>query len=195
MLRKAVIKMDQVAFHALVPGRLLPLRLDMPRTHDFFCVYQYGWTSARARPDLLADRKRIWDLLADGIRHIPKSHMMLVAGDFNTPLTAAVPHVCTPDKKFAKAPQSDRMFLQELISELRLVAPHCKQAFRNTFVHGTHASRIDYMFLREHQLRWKQMNPVLSENVAAAQCESGGCSSAKFPHTLQGWSLQPPQPL
>ena len=79
--------------------------------------------------------------------------MILVTGDFNIPLHEVMPYICTPDKKFAKAPQSDRTILQDLISELRLVAPHCKLTFRYTFVHGTH----DYIFIRQYQLRWKQM--------------------------------------
>lgn len=78
---------------------------------------------------------------------------MLVAGDFNIPLHEAISYICTPDKKFDKTPQSNRTILQHLISEFRLIAPHCKQAFRYTFIHDTYISHIDYIFIKEHQFR------------------------------------------
>ena len=83
---------------------------------------------------------------------------MLVSGDFNTPLTLAPPHIYTPDTKFDKASHSDKFVFQELIVEFKLVAIHCKQTLRFIFLHGSHASRIDCMFIREHQIRWKQLN-------------------------------------
>ena len=83
----------------------------MHRIHYFFRVYLYVWISARAKHEFFVDRKRLWDHLIDDIRYIPKCYMLLVAGNFNTPLNEAKPYICTPDKKFDKAPQNDRFDL------------------------------------------------------------------------------------
>ena len=44
-----------------------------------------------------------------------------------------------------------------MIRELSLVAIHCKQKYVSTFLHGSHQTRIDFVFMRSNQLRWKHL--------------------------------------
>ena len=107
MIRRAVIYSDKVAYNAIIPGRLVHLRLMLYCIHDIFSVYQHAWNTARHRAGLVHDRADLWIRLGESIRHVPRRHMLLVAGDCNIPLDRARPFVCTPDAKFSRALQSD----------------------------------------------------------------------------------------
>lgn len=52
---------------------------------------------------ILQDRTKIWATLTHSARHVPKSHMLLIAGDCNAPLSADAPLVSTADPKFSQA--------------------------------------------------------------------------------------------
>ena len=41
-----------------------------------------------------------------------------------------------------------------MIRDLDLVAVHCQHHWTPTFKHGDHSSRIDFMFVRRHQVQW-----------------------------------------
>lgn len=90
------------------------------------------------------------------VRHVPKNHMLLIAGDCNLSLTADAPHVNSPDPKFSQAIQNDKYEFQSMIRDLDLVAIHCKNNWTPTFRHGDHSSRIDFMFIRRHQIQWNK---------------------------------------
>ena len=83
--------------------------------------------------------------------------MLLVTNDFNIPIGRALPFICTSDIKYNRASQVDKPNFQYMIVDLRFIAIHSKQYFRNMFVHGIHASRIDFIFMREHQIRWTKL--------------------------------------
>ena len=44
-----------------------------------------------------------------------------------------------------------------MIERLELVAMHCQSNWQATFVHGSHATRIDFMFIRLFQVRRNSM--------------------------------------
>ena len=157
MIRRAVISSDKIAYNPIIPGRLVHLRLMFHCIHDIFSVYQFAWNTTRDQTDLTRARAELWTRLGESVRHIPRRHMLLVAGDFNTPLDQAAPFVCASDAKFSRALQRDKNAFQGLITDLRLVAIHCKQCYRHTFIHGSRATRIDFMFMREHQIRWQKL--------------------------------------
>ena len=78
--------------------------------------------------------------------------MLLIAGDCNTPLNAAPPAVVeSRDAKYSLAAQTDKHDFQRLVHEFDLCASHCRGKWNPTFQHGTHSSRIDFMFIRAHQ--------------------------------------------
>ena len=69
--------------------------------------------------------------------------MLLVTNYFNIPIDRVLPFICTSDIKYNRTSQIDTPVFQNMIIDLRFIAIRSKQYFRNIFVHGTHASRID----------------------------------------------------
>ena len=104
------------------------------------CVF----INMKGRQTLLHDRAKLLAALTHCASHVPKSHMLLIAGDCNTPLTADAPHVSTSDPKFSQVAQSDKHDFQTMARDLGLVALHCKHKWSPTFVCGHHSSRIDF---------------------------------------------------
>ena len=41
---------------------------------------------------------------------------------------------------------------------------HCKQHYASTFEHGPHHSRIDYVFVRQHQVQYRRMQPTMDRS-------------------------------
>ena len=179
MIRRRLLRPDQLAWSELCPGRLIHVRLYLSRIHDIICVYQHSWSSSKERQILLHDRLQVFEAIRQCILHVPKSHMLLLAGDCNTPLTADAPHVHSRDPKYGMASQCDKQDFQTLIRDLDLVAVHCQHQWKPTFQHGDHSSRIDFMFVRRHQVQWtKHRAQVLT------QFERTTGSSAPVHHPL-----------
>ena len=151
MVRTTFLRPDQLTFADVIPGRLQHIRLYLTRVHDIFNIYQVAWNTAKPRDVLLKERTSIWKSLQEAIKHVPKNHMLLIAGDCNTPLNVAPPAIESGDAKYGQAAQSDKQEFQRLVHDLDLCAPHCRGKWQPTFQHGTHSSRIDFMFLRAHQ--------------------------------------------
>ena len=91
MIRRIVISSDKIAYNASIPGRLVHLRLMFNCIHDIFNVYQFVWNPRRNQTDLIHARAELWTRLDESVRHTPRRHMLLVAGDFNTPLDRVDP--------------------------------------------------------------------------------------------------------
>ena len=133
--------------------------------YDICSVYQFAWNTTRDPTDLTQARAELWTRLDESVRHTPRRPMLLVAGDFNTPLDRVDSFVCTSDAKFSRALQKDKHIFQALVADLRLVAIHYKQCYRHTFLHGSRATRIDFMFMREHQIRWQKLKTHIHYRV------------------------------
>ena len=133
MVRRRLLRPDQLAWAELCPGRLIHVRLHLTRIHDVLCVYQHSWSSLKDRQTLLQDRMKVFEAIKQCVRHVPKSHMLLLAGDCNTPLTADAPHVHSTDPKYGQATQCDKHDFQTMIRDLDLVAVHSQNHWTPTF--------------------------------------------------------------
>ena len=58
--------------------------------------------------------------------------------------------------------RTQRVVFQQIIECLELVAMHRQSTWQPTFVHGIHATRIDFMFVRQSQIRRNTMIPHLN---------------------------------
>ena len=56
MIRRAAISSDRMAYNAIIPGRLVYLRLIFHCIHDIFNIYSYVWNTIRPKADLVHDR-------------------------------------------------------------------------------------------------------------------------------------------
>lgn len=85
------------------------------------------------------------------MQHIPDSHFVLFAGDFNSPLQQCPPHVQTFDPKYDRTAQTDKHVFQQMVQDLQFIAMQCSGPWTPILLHGDHATRIDFMFIRRGQ--------------------------------------------
>ena len=148
---------------------LLPLifRIDSCRYACICLAHTTFWPCINRRgmqvgisPTLLKKHQQVWTQLRECIAHIPQAHMLLISGDFNTPLEYSVGHVFSHDPKYHRAAQIDRSLLQDLVRDYDLIAVHAQHKYVPTFVHGDHSSRVDFALMRRIQIRWHQVQAV-----------------------------------
>ena len=89
---------------------------------------------------------------------------MVLMGDFKTTLGFDPPHINSHDARASSSTHIDRDLLQQLTRAQDLIALHCKQQYASTFEHGSHHSRIDYVFVRQHQVQFRRMQPTIDRN-------------------------------
>lgn len=84
--------------------------------------------------------------------------MLIVTGYFNCPLQQDPPCIGSHDPRFDHALQSDKHYFQQMIRDLSVIVVHCKQKYLPIFLHGNHQIRIDFVFMRSNQIRWKHLS-------------------------------------
>ena len=132
-------------------GRLVHVRVFLKQTFDFLIVYQHAWNTCNGSQPLLQKRLKLWNALQECLNHIPKANYLMVFGDFNTVLRADPPFVGTEDPRSLPNVHTDSHVLQQLLRNQDLIAINCKGGYQHTFTHGTHASRIDYILIRQQR--------------------------------------------
>ena len=150
MVRAALISREAISVAHHIPGRIMQVKLQLYRPHDIYAIYQHAWNSGGNVSQLLNKRQRIWDCLRTCINHTPTRNLLVLGGDYNTPLDFDGQHIFTKDPKYAKAAQIDR--------DNRLAAIHTR-VFHPTFVHGDHNTRIDFVLMRKDQISWSRLQP------------------------------------
>ena len=160
MVRAQIAPADRIATATLLEGRLLHVRVFLKRTIDFLIVYQYAWNACHGSQPLLQKRQKLWHTLQNYLNHIPKAHYLVVLGDFNTVLRADPPFVGTEDPRRHHTVHTDSHVLQQLLRTQDLIAVNCKGGYQHTFTHGTHASRINYILIRQSQVQYRRMKPI-----------------------------------
>ena len=161
MARKSLLRSSLLAYVALIPGRLFHIRLMLDQIYDLCTTYQTAWNTSKPIRILLRDTQDLWRKLSQDILHTPNSYMLVVVGDFNCPLQKDLPCIGSHDPRFDIALQSDRQEFQQMIQDLSLVAILCRQKYIPIFLHDNHQIRIDFIFLRASQVRWKQLSTVI----------------------------------
>ena len=87
--------------------------------------------------------------------------MLVIAGNFNCPLQFERIHIGNHDPRFAAALQIDKQTFQQLVVDLDQIAVHYRNKYTPIFLHDTHRSRIDFIFLRAFQLQWRHLQPIV----------------------------------
>ena len=157
LVRTTIAPVDRIATATLMEGRLLHVRVFLKRTFDFFIVYQYAWNACNGSQPLLQKRLKLWYTLQACLNHIPKAHYLIVLGDFNTVLRADPSYVGFDDPRRHPNAHTDSHLLQQLLRNQDLIAINYKGGCQHTFAHGTHASRIDYILIRQPQVQFRRM--------------------------------------
>lgn len=93
MLRTSLVSCTRLSTAVHIPGRLLQVRLHLHKAYDLLAVYQHSWNPGRGTQALCQRQALVWKKIQQCMQHIPNSHFVLLAGDFNSPLQQCSPYV------------------------------------------------------------------------------------------------------
>ena len=154
MIAKSLISAENIGYDAVVPGRLLHVRLHYVRhAIDVIAVYQHAETSSHHH---IQQREIYWKTLDDLLYRVPHRNQLICGGDFNCATTAKPPWIGTSTFKwkgqhFAGHQHRDMHTLGQLLQRHSLTAANSWSAATGpSYFHGDYAARIDYFFLRLH---------------------------------------------
>ena len=164
LIRCTLARPEQIATASHSDGRILQIRFFLDSTYNFIVVYQHAWNATKGRDQLLENRAKIWTSLHQLLNHVPQQHQMVLMGDFNTTLKFDPSHINSHDARASMCTHTDRDLLQQLTRAQDLIALHCKQHYASTFEHDSHHSRIDYVFVRQHQVQFRRMQPTMDRS-------------------------------
>ena len=154
LIRNTLARPEQIATASHSDGRFLQIRLFLDCTYNFIVVYQHAWNATKGREQLFDNHTKIWNNLQQLLNHIPQQHQMVLMDDFNTTLRFDPPHIQSQDERASSSTHTDRDLLQQLTRVQDLIALYCKHQYASTFEYGSHHSRIDYVFVRQHQVNF-----------------------------------------
>ena len=158
LFRSSTIMESQIGSVALIPGRLVHVRLQglhyKQRACDILCCYNFMDDRSTAR---LNQRQQFWAELDASISHIPNRNSMLIAGDMNCFVGMDNPHVGTSffmwQNQHHQGPQHrDMITFQQIIRKHHLTILNGWNASSGpTFHNGLTASRIDFFLTRSSE--------------------------------------------
>ena len=98
---KRVVSDTNIRFSSHLSGRLAHVRLYTHTPVDLVLCYQHA-SNTKAEAETLRKRAHFWQKLASLLSSIPRRHLLLMLGDFNTPLDATCLDIhgpCVPEAK------------------------------------------------------------------------------------------------
>ncbi|CAE7332912.1 unnamed protein product, partial [Symbiodinium microadriaticum] len=125
MIRTGIVPDSRIRHHALLPGRLLHIRLMFPTPVDIMNTYQFAWNPNKAVGEghdtkykvdtLMRQRRRVWKQLEQWLRGTPHRHGCLIVGDLNTPVVSEPPVSGTGIVDNQRTQQQDQETFQEML--------------------------------------------------------------------------------
>ena len=115
MVRTALVKQDQISIAHHARGRLLQVRLNLLKPHDFVIVYQQAWSMQHGTRQILSKRQHIWTLMQHCLERLPQRHQVVICGEFNNPINHIPYKVHTTDPKYTQVAQKDKPTLSNMI--------------------------------------------------------------------------------
>eukprot|EP00438_Fugacium_kawagutii_P001800 Skav235979 [mRNA] locus=scaffold592:230574:233068:- [translate_table: standard] len=155
MVAKRLCSSSQLAWHSLIPGRLVHFRLfTTPRPLDIIGCYQHVVLPSQIQRTKRAD---LWHALRKMVSHLPSRHHVVLTGDFNSSLEHRAGH-CGPSQYWhggllAEGPtHEDQDELLRILLDYDLVSLTTWNAKDGpSYKHDTKSSRIDHVFCRRFQ--------------------------------------------
>ena len=150
-----------IQYQDLIPGRALHVRVNSEPPVDVFHVYQHAWNPTKGcyvgRDQdpvtlLMQDRAAVLQKGSSWVAAVPQRSQLILAGDFNSYLTACHAHVGYGLAPHSSSAQRDQKSVQAMVQRLGLVAANTwhragpqSATFRN---HVDQAVQIDFVFVR-----------------------------------------------
>ena len=124
LVRAGLLNPTHIRTAALVPGRLVHLRLLFEVPLDILCIYQFAWNlqkvelrGAKNKTDaMLRQRRQIWQHVDKWIRAIPQRNGCVVLGDFNVSVGRTTHVRCRPTTIHQCCPSGSRRATGNLTS-------------------------------------------------------------------------------
>ena len=150
---------DQVAFSAPIPGRLLHTRIQVGETAvDSVNLYQKVLHTSLSRQEQgqkltpAAQRKAVWQALHTLLLNIPRRHLLVLAGDFNSPPPLVRGQVGSRADKFRSPSVADLRCLENLIQDLDLILLNSwTRSAAATFGSEQGRTLIDHVYVRRNK--------------------------------------------
>ena len=92
MIRKSFVPEGCIKHRAVIPGRVLHVRLEQQKNFHLVCVYQHAWSHQIAQETMLARRERVWDAIRQVVQGVPIRDHCYILGDMNTPCVTRAGH-------------------------------------------------------------------------------------------------------
>ena len=151
MIARRLAHPDQIGFDYVFPGRALHIRVHGDtRALDILAIYQFvDYRNEHS----MHSRELVWDAIDKCLGNIPSRNNLICAGDFNCDLQAQAPWVgttsyCWNQQRFFGTSHRDHHRFQGLLRLHGLTALNTWGRSGATFVHGSHATRIDHILTR-----------------------------------------------
>ena len=153
MIARSLISAEHIGYDAVVPGRLLHVRLHYVRhAIDLIAVYQHAAASSYQH---IQQREIFWKTLDDLFYRIPHRNQLICGGDFNCATSAMPPWIGTNTFKWkgqqhAGHQHRDMQRLGQILQRHSLTAANSWSAATgpSSYFHSDYAARIDYFLLR-----------------------------------------------
>ncbi|OLQ07838.1 putative 149 kDa protein [Symbiodinium microadriaticum] len=184
-----------------IPGRLLHARLTLNgATVDIVNVYQKIAVSSLLSTEKgqkpgttnRSLRREVWTALRKLLRNLPTRHIVVVAGDFNTPVKSVNTRVGARADLLSSTPPSDQGEFMDLIHDCDLLHLNSWTRFaKYTFRHGDHASMIDHIFVRPRLRVLDKVTLAQDATVEAVNAELHSTALDLFPGKLQHGRIVP----
>ena len=98
LINKSLAAASSIRFTEVIKGRLLKVLIPADPSHHLrrrpitlFCVYQHARVSEQQV--VYENRDKVWDKINHALASVPRRHLLIAAGDWNTPLLSDAHHV------------------------------------------------------------------------------------------------------
>ena len=152
LLSRRLCTHSSVRWLDVSPGRRVHVQIRlMPRCFDLVAGYQHTFSTSKTK---LTERASWWTCLDQYLDHLPKRHVLLLAGDFNCRLPALRGHVgmleyAGDTTRSGGSPHTDEGQFLALVKTHNLVALNTwRYDLGPTFKGINGSSRIDFSFTR-----------------------------------------------
>ena len=149
MIRKSFVPEGCVKHRAVIPGRVLRVRLEQQKNFHLVCVYQHAWSHQIAQETMLARRERVWDAIRQVVQGVPIRDHCYILGDMNTPCVTRAGHCGAGVLEQPNPPPDVETFMGILEAlDLCVLNSWSTRSRSATYVHTKGKSQIDFVITR-----------------------------------------------
>ena len=149
MIRKSFMPEGCIKHRAVVPGRVLHIRLEQQKNFHLVCVYQHAWSHQVAQETMLARRERVWDAIRQVVQGVPIRDHCYILGDMNTPCVTRAGHCGAGVLEQPNPPPDVETFMGLLEAlDLCILNSWSARSRSATYVHTKGKSQIDFVITR-----------------------------------------------